>query len=198
METNKEQEILESIGRVELKLDAKIREDEERFQASEARFRRIEDEITDVRTAIMKHEVSFAEKITQCAGAAANAAEAAYKAQRSANDVRDEATKIVEGALRIHSASIAVTVDETVKRAVAPLSADVMLVQKNDETQNKELAEIKGLVQTVANAVVKTVSHKWLRRGVIALALIGALIGGGVAGYATATGSITAKEAVKP
>lgn len=103
MDATEKQEILEAIGRVDEKLDAKIREDEGRFQ-------RLEDDVTEVRerlAARAKQDANFADQMTKVSAAAAHAAEIGLSAMRRASESENNATQIVKSALAIHNASIA-------------------------------------------------------------------------------------------
>lgn len=107
----------------------------------------------------------FAEQITQCAAAAAHAADIGLKAMRQAQDSRDETEKIVRSAMTIHNASIASAVKSSIDDAL----------RERDEV----LADIRAKLTTVAKAL----GHPTLRKVLIAAAVLGAMIGGAVAGY---------------
>lgn len=141
-------------------------------------------------------DVKFAEQMGTLSGATARNADMVTKALQRANDVEDTATKIVQSALTIHNASIAASVEATVTKAVEPLAAKFAHLEASDEkhektleAQNQTLADIKTAVGTIAKAL----GHPHLRKAIIVAALVGAAIGGGVAGYTAVTG----KDAVK-
>lgn len=152
-----------------------------------------------VRT-LLAADLAFSEKLRKIAGAVADAADIGLKAMRRASDAEDNTSKIVQSALTIHNASIAASVEATVTKVIKPLDEKIEATEKRQESvskaqtetlaaQNETLADIKKVLGTVAKAL----GHPHLRKAIIIAAVLGALVGGAVAGYSGVAG----KDAIK-
>jgi hypothetical protein len=189
MDQDATDKLLAAIQGLDKKFDDKAAADEARFSHIEAELDNViaRDRARDTQFA------TFADSLNKCASAAANAADIGLKAQRSANEVRDEATKIVHSALQIHNASIASSVEIAVKAAVAPLARQVGEHAAAFKRQDGELAVQTELLKRIETA---TIGNPKLRKAVFVLACVGALVGGAVAGYMAARGESAATHAL--
>lgn len=142
--------------------------------------------------AIADEQARLATNITQVSAAAAHAANIGLDAMKRAAETEDNATKIIKSALTIHNASIAATVDATVKAIVKPLADDVTNLKAGEEQRDVALADIQSTLAKVAKAI----GSPRLRRALLAAAVVGALIGGAVAGYTGVAGTDAAKHLV--
>jgi len=133
-------------------------------------------EVRELQRTFTEEQVKQAQFMTQIAGSAANAADIGLKAMARASDAEDNAAKIVQSAMTIHNASIGATVDATIKSAL------------------RERDEVLADIRTSLGIVVKALGHPHLRKALIIAALLGAAVGGGVAGYLGVTGSGAAKQ----
>lgn len=196
MDATEKQEITdlvrEAVGEAVSPLARRVESIENKVDKTAAELHEVREHVRTLAEA----DVKFAQQMTQVAGAAAHAADLGLKAMTRAGEAEDTAAKIVQSAMTIHNASIATSVEATVTKAVEPLAAKFSQLETNDkkhdetlEAQNATLDDIKKAVGTIAKAL----GHPHLRKAIIVAALLGAAIGGGVAGYTAVTG----KDAVK-
>lgn len=177
----------------------------ERDVKIDARFERLESSIEEVRAETKGNSKNIGEQadaLTRVASAAAKAADLALEAKKQAANASDETTKVVESALRIHGASIAMSVDQAVKASLAPLAADVEAVKKDgaekttalqalkksDEETEKTLkdhgAKIDGVVTsigTIAKGVARLLRWQdalWFKIAIVAAVLVGGFVAG--------------------
>lgn len=188
--------LLTAIENIDKKFDEKSKADNERFARLEADGAALRGAFLDLQGQLDTHGkliASHATTMTEMAAASARAASIALEAKQDANRAVDESTKIVKSAIEIHGLSIATTVDAAVQKGMKPLVEQIVELKANDAElktndadqkqtladQNTEIAEMKGMLKTV----VKALGNPALRKVLIASAVIGALVGGAVAGY---------------
>jgi hypothetical protein len=191
------------VGRVE-RLEGKV----DRLDGDVLAVREDVAEIRERTKALADADVKFADQITKVSSAAAHAAEIGLKAMTRASENEDATTKIVQSAMTIHNASIAATVEATVAKIAGPIASEVAALKTNDVAQNETLREQNATlaaqnetladIKKMVGKVLQPFVHPLTRRVIIAAAIIGALVGGAVAGYVTATGGQAAKKTLAP
>lgn len=132
----------------------------------------------------LSEQASLLVKIGQ---AAAAAVDHALEAKRAAGQSVDEATKIVESAIRMHSASIATTVQAAVKAEIAPIVADMVMVKASDQSQTTDITSIKtdvGIIKTAVAGIAKALGHPYLRLLIVLCIALGTIGGAAYAAYA--------------
>lgn len=156
--------------------------------------------------------------LVKCSSAAASAADEAYKAQRRANEAADETKKIVESALRIHNASIATSVEQSLRGAMQPFAekaaaqheslssfrtaTEEHLVRQDEHLkrqdgrlgkQDDEIALIKKDTAQILPAVKQiadSVATPIVRRALVVLLFVGGFVGAAYGGYVKATADL--------
>lgn len=202
MESDATDKVLDIVESIDRKLDEKSRSDEARFMAAEALIRdhenRLdghEEKLTDHDERLRSHDILLrdqAQLLTSLGHSTARAVDTALDAKRIASQSVDEATKIVESAIKMHSASIALTVQSAVKAELAPLTSKVETIERSDEAQTTAIEEqTKSIAKmtTMLTGVVKSLGHPKLRILLLLCACIGAVAGGAYSAF-------VAKEAV--
>lgn len=172
-------DLVENIDR---KLDANHREHGSRLDGHDAKLREHDEQFRTHSSLLRDH----AGMLTSIGGSTARAIDIALEAKRDASRSVDEATKIVESAIRMHSASIASTVQGAVKSEIAPIVVDLGKVKESDEAKAVAITDLKtsmDALTTMMKSVVKALGHPKLRWLLIVCAAIGALAGGAAAGW---------------
>ena len=196
MDTDATDKLLAAIDGVDRKLDEKNKADTARFAAHEVELREHGDRLTAHDAKFKDHDDELkthaamlrdqASLLTTIGHSAARAVDQALDAKRVAGQSVDEATKIVESAIRMHSASIATTVQSAVKSEIAPLVTDLGKVKESDAAKAEAIVELKTSMDALTSmmkGVVKALGHPKLRWLLIVCAALGALAGGAAAGW---------------
>lgn len=181
--------LLGLVENIDRKLDAKSEADEKRFAEHATRLDGHDEKIADHDERLRTHDVQIrdqAQLFTSFGHSVAKAVDVALEAKREASQSKDEALKIVESAIRMHSASIGATVQSAVKTEIAPLVAKVAVQEATTDAQTKTLADqdvkLDKLV-TLATSIAAPLAHKHFRQALFVCACIGALMGGIAAGW---------------
>lgn len=148
-------------------IEASRDEARERDKKADVRFEQLESQIKDVSTQLESQikEVAVktdantrligeqAEAITRVASAAAKAADIGLEAKQAAGEAGSRSTQIVESAIRIHGASIGVSINDAVKESLKPLAVDVESLKRSDADQAIALAALKKSDEETAVAI---------------------------------------------
>lgn len=181
----------------------------ERDKRTDARFERLESRLEEAVAEGRTNTKNIAEQadaLTRVASAAAKAVDLALEAKRQLANTTDDTTKIVQSALQIHGASIAMTVDAAVNKAVEPIKSDIAELKRSDEAQTLAMKAQDGVladqnaalkdhgekidtvvksVGTIATGVSKLVT--WRSHWAIkAAAIVGIALGAAAYGYCNA------------
>lgn len=203
--------VLDAIDGLDKKIDRHNQANDERFVRIEEELKEHRDELGSHGTELKEHREQLtshntllreqAQAVTTVAGTAARAVEHALAAKQDAGRSVDEATKIVESAIRMHSASIASTVTVAVNAAVNPLVAEVDTLRTNTKLQDKTLAD-QGVkldaILTIAKSTASILGHKKLRVFLLVCAGLGAIGGGAMAGYYARDGAAAVSPSTHP
>lgn len=203
MEPDATDKVLDAIAGVDKKFDEAHDAHEVRFERVEGDVRRHDEKLNEHDKKLEEHGellVAHSKLLTDHATFLGRVQEAAHTAQNYALQAKTvaaqsvhEATTIVESAIRMHGASIAVTVQDAVRHQVEPLVAKVATQDAMLASQDTKLDAIKALVTTIA----KPFRHPLLRNAIIVATIVGATIGGAAAGYYAKQGAdvVTTKTA---
>jgi len=131
----------EVIGRVE-KVETRLGRVEERVKG-------IETQVDDMDRRFSRNAAEQADALTKVASAAAKAADIALQAKQDAHSADANARTIVESGLRIHSAAIAVTVDQAVHNAMKPLADEVSKLKDVDKERSEAHRETNEAVGAI-------------------------------------------------
>lgn len=138
----------------EKRSDEREKRNDERFERIESAIVVIQAGLEDVRDETKQNTKNLGEQadaLTRVASAAAKAADIGLQAKQVAGEASAQATQIVESAIRIHGASISVTVNDAVKNAVEPLKKDIEDIRTRDTEREKMMKQSNEAVGAIVD-----------------------------------------------